>query len=229
MCARWFPKITAAEQATQRPRSFSRRRNNIALVDVGSHIAATHFNIRRYFIIYTYFTWIYPLYCAVRISCAPRKQYLTSIMSSSDTSPTLSFSRTIKFAFRSRRRSTGSKSASSAGSPPTASSVPPAPAAVPIKTPSSSPTTSTAALSLSPASLFLASRNYPHVHIKEMVYEACSRIPKHSYEESVTDCTCGKRAVDRYREMCGLKDAECPGCKFGFDEPQEESDDDYYY
>ncbi|KAJ6262637.1 hypothetical protein Dda_3449 [Drechslerella dactyloides] len=153
-------------------------------------------------------------------------------MTSSDILPTSSFSRSIKFAFRSRRRSTGSKSASSAGSPPTAmstSSVLSAPVAMPIKTPSTSPTPSTAGLSLSPQSLFLASKNYPHIHIKEMVYEACPRMPKHSYEESVTDCTCGKRAVDRYREMCGLKDAECPGCKFGFDEPQEESDDDYYY
>lgn len=74
----------------------------------------------------------------------------------------------------------------------------------------------------------LASRKYPHVHIKEMVYEACTRIPKHSYEESTNDCTCGKRVVERYREMCGLKDAECPGCKFDFEE-REESDDEYCY
>ncbi|KAK6358730.1 hypothetical protein TWF730_008053 [Orbilia blumenaviensis] len=74
----------------------------------------------------------------------------------------------------------------------------------------------------------LASKNYPHVHIKEMVYEACTRIPKHSYEESVSDCTCGKRVVERYRELCGLKDAECPGCKFDFEE-REESGDEYYY
>ncbi|KAK6340519.1 hypothetical protein TWF696_008845 [Orbilia brochopaga] len=152
-------------------------------------------------------------------------------MTSSDISPTSSFSRSIKFAFRSRRRSTGSKSASSAGSPPTGSALPSAAAAIasPKSTPTGSPTMTSATLSKSPASLALASKKYPHVHIKEMIYEACSRIPKHSYEESVTDCTCGKRAVGRYREMCGLKDDECPGCKFGFDEPQEESDDEYYY
>ncbi|KAF3905914.1 hypothetical protein ABW21_db0200354 [Orbilia brochopaga] len=150
-------------------------------------------------------------------------------MTSNDISPTSGLSRSIKFAFRSRRRSTGSKSASSAGSPPTASSIPSAPAVDPIKTPTGSPKLLSSILSMSPVSLALASKKYPHVHIKEMVYECCPRIPKHSYEESVTDCTCGKRAVDRYREMCGLKDAECPGCKFGHDEDQEESDDEYYY
>lgn len=126
-------------------------------------------------------------------------------------SPTSGF-KSIKFAFRNRRGSRGSRSskASSSGSPPTTL------AALPTALPTA-------------AASSLASRNFPHVHIKEMVYEACTRVPKHSYEESTSDCTCGKKVVERYREMCGLKDAECPGCKFGFDEPQEESDDEYYY
>ncbi|KAK6540674.1 hypothetical protein TWF694_008067 [Orbilia ellipsospora] len=121
-------------------------------------------------------------------------------MSSSDvsTSPTSGF-RSIKFAFRKRKTSL-----SSSGSSPPSNSSP--------------PTTSPV----------VALKSYPHTHIKEMVYEACPRIPKHSYEESIDNCNCGKIVVGRYREMCGLKDAECPGCKFGFEEPAEESDDEYY-
>ncbi|KAK6519293.1 hypothetical protein TWF281_003128 [Arthrobotrys megalospora] len=121
--------------------------------------------------------------------------------------------KSIKSAFhsRSRRKSTGSKaSISSNGS---------------RSSPKMAPLDPTAAAAASN----LASRNYPHVHIKEMVYEACTRIPKHSYEESTTDCTCGKRVVERYREMCGLKDAECPGCKFGFEDREESDEDEYCY
>ncbi|EPS35621.1 hypothetical protein H072_10980 [Dactylellina haptotyla CBS 200.50] len=125
-------------------------------------------------------------------------------MSASDVSPTSGF-RSIKTAFR-----RGSKASTSSGSSP------------PGNTSSSSNPAAAAAASL-------ASKNYPHIHIKEMVYEACTKLPKHSYEESVADCKCGKRAVGRYREICALKDTECPGCKFGFDSPQEESDDEYYY
>ncbi|KAF3084053.1 hypothetical protein TWF569_002289 [Orbilia oligospora] len=131
-------------------------------------------------------------------------------MTSTEILSTATGLKSIKSAFRnrSRRRSTGSKaSLSSNGSPKMGGMMDPA---------------ATAAASN------LASRNYPHVHIKEMVYEACTRIPKHSYEESISDCTCGKRVVDRYREMCGLKDSECPGCKFDFEE-REESDDEYCY
>ncbi|EGX48230.1 hypothetical protein AOL_s00080g355 [Orbilia oligospora ATCC 24927] len=131
-------------------------------------------------------------------------------MTSTEILSTATGLKSIKSAFRnrSRRRSTSSKaSISSNGSPKMGAMMDPA---------------ATAAASN------LASRNYPHVHIKEMVYEACTRIPKHSYEESISDCTCGKRVVDRYREMCGLKDSECPGCKFDFEE-REESDDEYCY
>ncbi|KAF3928208.1 hypothetical protein AA313_de0206608 [Arthrobotrys entomopaga] len=122
----------------------------------------------------------------------------------STSSPTSGF-RSIKFAFRKRKTSTSSSVSSN--SPPASNSSPPLDPSRPSA---------------------LASKGYPHTHIKEMAYEACSRIPKHSYEESVDDCKCGKIVVGRYREMCGLKDAECPGCKFGFEEPAEESDDEYY-
>ncbi|KAK6502030.1 hypothetical protein TWF481_009848 [Arthrobotrys musiformis] len=134
-------------------------------------------------------------------------------MTSTEILSTATGLKSIKSAFRnrSRRMSTGSKasiSSSGSRSSPKMTAMDPAAAA---------------------AASNLASRNYPHVHIKEMVYEACTRIPKHSYEESTNDCTCGKRVVERYREMCGLKDAECPGCKFDFEAREESDDDEYYY
>ncbi|KAK6519794.1 hypothetical protein TWF506_000088 [Arthrobotrys conoides] len=130
-------------------------------------------------------------------------------MTSTEILSTATGLKSIKSAFRnrSRRRSTGSKASINSNGSPKMGAIDPAAMA---------------------AASNLASRNYPHVHIKEMVYEACTRIPKHSYEESTSDCTCGKRVVDRYREMCGLKDSECPGCKFDFEE-REESDDEYCY
>lgn len=130
-----------------------------------------------------------------------------------------SSSRSIKSAFRRKSAS----SASSNNSPPNH-----APSGLSHFIKSSTTTTAPSTSPNQPFVSSLAARNYPHVHVKEMVYECCSRLPKHSYEESVVDCTCGKRVVDRYRELCALKGVdECPGCKYGFEEERESDYEDY--